>query len=152
MTIHSHDIKTPTDIREESEDIGRNASANPTMGDVINARFSRRSFLRGTLAVSAIAATVSPMAIMVADEARAASASAFNFPEVEAGVDEMHHVAEGYDADVLLRWGDKVFADSPDFDPMNQTAADQARQFGYNNDYVGLIPLDGNPDHGLLVV
>ena len=152
MTIHSHDIKTPTDIREESEDIGRNASANPTMGDVINARFSRRSFLRGTLAVSAIAATVSPMAIMVADEARAASASAFNFPEVEAGVDEMHHVAEGYDADVLLRWGDKVFADSPDFDPMNQTAADQARQFGYNNDYVGFIPLDGNPDHGLLVV
>lgn len=152
MTIRSHDIKTPTDIREESEDIGRNESTNPTMGDVINARFSRRSLLRGTLAVSAIAATVSPMAIMLADEARAAGASAFDFPEVEAGVDEMHHVAEGYDADILLRWGDKVFADSPDFDPMNQTAADQARQFGYNNDYVGFIPLDGNPEHGLLVV
>ncbi len=61
-------------------------------------------------------------------------------------------MAEGYDADVLLRWGDKVFADSPDFDPMNQTPESQARQFGYNNDYVGFIPLDGADDHGLLVV
>ncbi len=31
-------IKTPTDIREESEDIGSNRSGNPTMGDVVNAR------------------------------------------------------------------------------------------------------------------
>jgi secreted PhoX family phosphatase len=53
---------------------------------------------------------------------------------------------------VLLRWGDKVFADSPEFDPMNQTAESQSKQFGYNNDYVGFIPLDGADDHGLLVV
>ncbi len=152
MTIHPSNIKTPTDLREEGEDIGRNASANPTMGDIINRRFSRRSFLQGSLAVSAIAATVSPLALMTADEARAEGAATFDFTEIEAGIDETHHVAEGYDANVLLRWGDKVFADSPDFDPMNQTAAAQARQFGYNNDYVGFIPLDGNADHGLLVV
>ena len=28
----------------------------------------------------------------------------------------------------------------------------QARQFGYNNDYVGYIPIDGSAEHGLLVV
>ncbi|MCB1418510.1 MAG: PhoX family phosphatase [Notoacmeibacter sp.] len=152
MTARSSDVKTPTEIREESEDIGRNDASNPTMGDIINRRFSRRGFLQGALAVSAIASTVSPLAMMIADEAHAEGISAFNFPEVEAGVDETHHIAEGYDADILLRWGDKVFADSPDFDPMNQTAAGQARQFGYNNDYLGFIPLDGNPDHGLLLV
>jgi len=122
------------------------------MGDVINRRFSRRGFLGGSLAVAAIGSTVSPLALMIADEARAEGMSAFSFTEVPAGVDETHHVAEGYDADVLLRWGDKVFADSPDFDPMNQTGETQARQFGYNNDYVGFVPLDDTGDHGLLVV
>jgi len=141
-----------TEIREAEEDVGRNPSANPTMGDVINRRFSRRSFLGGTLAVTAIGSTVSPLALMIADEARAEGISAFSFTEVQAGVDETHHVAEGYDADVLLRWGDKVFADSPDFDPMNQTAEAQLGQFGYNNDYVGFVPLDETGDHGLLVV
>jgi secreted PhoX family phosphatase len=141
-----------TELREAEEDVGRNPSDNPTMGDIINRRFSRRGFLGGSLAVTAIATTVSPLALMIADEARAEGMSAFSFTEVEAGVDETHHVAEGYDADVLLRWGDKVFADSPDFDPMNQTAESQSKQFGYNNDYVGFIPLDGADDHGLLVV
>lgn len=141
-----------TEIREAEEDVGRNPSDNPTMGDIINRRFSRRGFLGGSLAVTAIASTVSPLALMIADEARAEGASAFSFTEVEAGVDETHHVAEGYDADVLLRWGDKVFADSPEFDPMNQTPESQSKQFGYNNDYVGFIPLDGADDHGLLVV
>ena len=142
----------PTTQLEEADGDGRNASANPTMGEIVSRRFSRRSFLQGSLAVSAIAATVSPVALMTADKARAASGSAFSFPEVEAGVDARHHVAEGYDADVLLRWGDALFPDSPDFDPANQRAEAQARQFGYNNDYVGFIPIDGAADHGLLVV
>ncbi|MBW3097845.1 PhoX family protein [Pseudohoeflea coraliihabitans] len=155
MTKHTQpktDLINLTDIREASEDIGRNPSANPTMGDIINGRLSRRGFLGGALAVSAISAAVSPVALMAAREAHAASGSAFTFDEVTAGVDETHHVAEGYDADVLLRWGDKVFADSPEFDPDNQTPESQLRQFGYNNDYVGFIPLDGADDRGLLVV
>ena len=110
------------------------------------------SVLRGALAVSAISATVSPLALLAADEARAAGASAFSFDEVAAGVDADHHVAGGYDADVLLRWGDPIFADAPDFDPLAQSAEKQRRQFGYNSDYVGFIPLDGAADHGFLVV
>ena len=142
----------PTTQLEEADGDGHNSSPNPTMGEIISRRFSRRNFLQGSLAVSAIAATVSPVALMTAEKARAATGSAFSFPEVEAGVDANHHVAEGYDADVLLRWGDALFPDSPEFDPVNQTADAQARQFGYNNDYVGFIPLDGAADHGLLVV
>lgn len=141
---------------EEADGPGLNPTGNRTMGEIISARFSRRGFLRGSMAVTAISATVSPMALLAtADDAQAQSAvggSAFNFPEVKAGVDADHHVAEGYDADVLLRWGDKVFADAPEFDPTKQTEAAQERQFGYNNDFVGFIPLDGADDHGLLVV
>jgi secreted PhoX family phosphatase len=153
MNEHSSgDFQFPTSLLEENDGPGRNPTDNRTMGEIIAARFSRRGFLRGSLAVSAIAATVSPVALMMADEARAAAKSAFNFDEVEAGVDETHHVAAGYDADVLLRWGDPVFADAPEFDPLRQTAAAQAKQFGYNNDYVGYIPLEGSSAHGLLVV
>ena len=146
------DIENLTERREALEDISQNCSTNPTMGDIINRRFSRRSFMAGSLAVAAISTTVSPLAILTADDAHANALSSFDFKEIEAGVDETHHVAEGYDANILLRWGDKLFADSPDFDPTNQTAASQEKLFGYNNDYIGFIPLDGNPDHGLLVV
>lgn len=142
-----------TSLLEENEGPGHNPTDNSTMGEIISARFSRRSLLKGSLAVSAIAATVSPMALILADEARAAgAASAFTFDEVEAGIDDKHHVAPGYDADVLLRWGDPIFADAPEFDPLNQSAEAQSRQFGYNNDFVGYIPIDGSAEHGLLVV
>ena len=132
---------------------GRNPTGNPTMGEIIAARFSRRAMLKGSMAATAIAATVGPAALLAAGRARAAEpASAFDFTGLAAGVDADHHVAGGYDAQVLLRWGDPLFPDSPAFDPTAQTAEAQARQFGYNNDYVGFIPIDGSSEHGLLVV
>lgn len=146
------EIRFRTSQLEENDGPPVNPTDNRTMGEIIAARFSRRDFLKGSLAVSAIAATVSPLALVAADEARAAEASAFKFDELEAGIDDKHHVAPGYDADVLLRWGDPLFTDSPEFDPAKQSAGAQARQFGYNNDYIGYIPIDGSAEHGLLVV
>ncbi len=140
---------------DASEDVGSNPTGNPTMGDVIAARLSRRDVVRGALAASAIAIAVSPVALAAAaGKARAQGGNAtpsFNFKEVAAGSDDNIHVAEGYDADVLIRWGDKVAADAPAFDPAKQTAAAQAKQFGYNNDFLGYVPLDGSR-RGLLVV
>lgn len=148
----SPETRFRTSQLEENDGPPVNPTHNRTMGEIIATRFSRRGFLKGSLAVSAIAAAVSPLALVAADEARAAGASAFKFDELEAGIDDKHHVAPGYDADVLLRWGDPLFADSPDFDPVKQSAEAQARQFGYNNDYIGYIPIDGSAEHGLLVV
>ncbi|WP_036591160.1 PhoX family protein [Oceanospirillum maris] len=79
----------------------------------------------------------------------------FSFSSLPYGVDSTHHVAEGYRADILIRWGDPVTGDAPEFDPMGQTPQAQARQFGYNNDFVGFFPLPRgsyNPDRGLLAV
>lgn len=153
MTEHrSPDARFRTSLLEENDGPAINPTDNRTMGEIIAARFSRRGFLKGSLAVSAIAATVGPLALVSADKARAAEGSAFSFDELEAGIDDKHHVAPGYDADVLLRWGDPLFADSPEFDPTRQSAQAQARQFGYNNDYVGYIGIDGSAEHGLLVV
>ena len=137
---------------EDAEFDPVNPTDNPTMGELISRRFSRRGFLQGSLATTAISATVGGTALMTADLARAQEGSAFSFDEVEAGVDADHHVAEGYDADVLIRWGDPVVSDAPAFDPENQSADAQAGQFGYNNDFVGYVPLDGSSEHGLLLV
>ena len=123
MTHHEKPELLTRSIRAElSEDTGSNPTRNDTMGDVITRRYSRRDFMRGSLAVAAISATVSPLAIIAAETARAEAASRFAFEEVPAGVDTKHHVAAGYDADILIRWGDPLFADAPEFDPLKQTA------------------------------
>ena len=67
-------------------------------------------------------------------------------------MDETHHIAEGYRADVLLRWGDPLFADLPAFDPRQQSAAAQLKQFGYNNDYIAFFPIDASASRALLCV
>ena len=123
---------------DSSEDIVCIPSQVPTIGDVIATRFNRRDQMKGALGITAIAATVRPLAL-AASKARAAEASSFDFPERAAGVSTDHAVADGYDADVLIRWGDPVVADAPAFAPNNQSADAQKKQFGYNNDYVATV-------------
>ncbi len=137
-----------------------NTSSNPRIGsgvrtisDLIEVRLSRRTFVAG-LGASAVlpVAACSPTEETPVEVAKSA---VFDFPEITRGLDGMHHVAEGYRADILLRWGDPLFADSPAFDPFAQTAEAQERQFGYNNDYVGYWPLEeteGGRGRGLLCV
>lgn len=81
--------------------------------------------------------------------------SRFTFKEIEHGHDEHHHVAPDHTAEVLIRWGDPLFKDAPHFDPNNQSAEAQLKQFGYNNDYIGYLPLEprsGQQARGLLCV
>lgn len=115
---------------------------------------NRRALLSGLAGAAALTATTSPLALLTAGAAQAQGATtpSFNFKEIAAGSDEKHHVAEGYDAEVLIRWGDPVLADAPTFDPTKQTAAAQARQFGYNNDFIGYYPINGSSEHGVLAV
>ena len=141
---------------EEAEDKGSNPTSNPLLGDVIAERLSRRDLMRGLLAVSVTTAAVGPLAMAAAPRTANAGPSPadsrFTFKEVAVSSDAHHHVADGYDADVLIRWGDKVLADAPEFTPSNLTAEAQEKQFGYNNDFLGYLPIDGRSDHGLLVV
>lgn len=151
-----HESTFGASLLEHEDAAPQNPTDNPTMGELIGQRFSRRGLLKGALAVSAISATVGTVALETAGQARAEGApSAFAFKEVEVGVDADHHVAEGYDAQVLLRWGDPLTPDAPAFDPARQSPEAQAKQFGYNNDFVGYLPMPGAADpsaHGLLFV
>ena len=137
---------------EAHDDIPRSPEQAETIGDVIVRRYSRRQVMRGTLGVAAATALFGTAAF---DAGRAKSETApdrFDFKEIEAGIDTTHHVADGYKARPLLRWGDPLFPNSPPFDPLNQSAAAQLKQFGYNNDYVAFLPLDDGGQRGLLCI
>ncbi len=148
---------TRSEAFELSENATSNHSGNATLGEIIAGRMGRRGFLKGALAVSAIGA-FAPSQLLMSRGAEANPGiplTGAGFAEIEHGVDETHHVAPGYKAEILIRWGDKVMPDAPDFDPMAQTAAAQARQFGYNNDFIGFVPLplgSDSSEHGLLCV
>lgn len=137
----------------DPDDIPTNPSTAESFGHILARRTGRRGFLKTSLA-SGIAAA-SGLLGCGSMGASLGSASELGFAELNQGLDENFHVSPGYQSQVLLRWGDPIFAGSPDFDPENQTEEKQLQQFGYNNDYVGFLPLplgSQNSDHGLLVV
>ncbi|MDQ4094557.1 MAG: PhoX family protein, partial [Actinomycetota bacterium] len=49
-------------------------------------------------------------------------------------------VPQGYRHSVVVRWGDPLTPGGPAFDFEHQTPEAQAVQFGYNNDFTGLVP------------
>jgi hypothetical protein len=64
---------------EEAENAGTNDSADPTMGDIIAARMSRRDIMKGALATTAVAAVL-PAAIPAPAAAQGTNTTpSFNF-------------------------------------------------------------------------
>jgi secreted PhoX family phosphatase len=140
---------------EHDEDIGSNPTTNLPFSEIAEARLSRRGALQGLLATAGIAALGSALAGSNDAAAAGADGSSFTFKPLKHGEGLSHNVAEGYEVDVLIRWGDKVVAGAPEFDVTKQTAAAQELQFGYNNDFVGYLPFPdgrGRANHGLLWV
>ena len=137
----------------DPEDIGSNPSQEPRIGDVIERRLGRRGALRGLVGVGAAAALGRELlgGPVLAQEA---GPSSLTFKEVAHGLDRTHHIPEGYEAQVLIRWGDPVVSGAPAFDPANLTAAAQEKQFGYNCDYVGLhrLPAGSTTNDRFLMV
>src|SRR5258708_38035687 len=115
----------------------------PSIGELIEERLSRREAMRGLLGAGAIATFSVPVAL-----AQETGPSTLTFKELAHTLDDQQHVAEGYDMQVVIRWGDPVVAGAPAFDPANLTAAAQEKQFGYNNDYLGLYPLPAGSRSG----
>ncbi|MDO9379624.1 MAG: PhoX family phosphatase, partial [Nocardioidaceae bacterium] len=51
-------------------------------------------------------------------------------------------VPSGHDQQVVISWGDPLFKGVPKFDVDRQTPQKQKSQFGFNNDFLGLLPLN----------
>jgi uncharacterized protein len=138
----------PTDSPEGK----RGRATTSHIESIIATRLSRRSALLG---MGAAAGAAMFGGRLFGDGTVRAAAPALTFGELPRVYDEKDHVAGGYTKQVLLRWGDPIMAGAPGFEPAAMTGASQAKQFGYNCDFVGYMPLpvgSNSSDHGLLCV
>jgi secreted PhoX family phosphatase len=124
------------------------ANQPDTFTAVLQAYMSRRTLLKGAMA-SLVLASVNPLA-------RSGSAAASEgFAPLTHSTEDRLLIPDGYQYNVIVRWGDPVLPDTPAFNPRDQQPASQTRQFGYNADFIGFMPLpvgSANSERGLLVV
>lgn len=115
-----------------------NTTSHPTFRDVASTVLSRRLLMGGTAAGAlaiAVAGTSGTTPAQAAPSAPGGSALEFDaIGPVHFETDEFT-VPEGFAWHPIIRWGDKLWADAPDFDWTAQSGDAQRMQFGYNNDY-----------------
>ncbi|MEV8308154.1 PhoX family phosphatase [Streptomyces flavidovirens] len=140
-----------------------NTSDNEYAGDVIAGALSRRSMMRAAAVVtvaaaagtSALAGPGAPQAVAAESTrkppaGRTDGARGLRFAAVAPNTADAVTVPDGYAQNVVIRWGEPILRGAPAFDPDKQSAKAQAGQFGYNNDFLSLLPLPG--EHGRQVL
>ncbi|MGW0160259.1 PhoX family protein [Mycobacterium sp. NPDC003323] len=140
-----------------------NTSDNEYFGDVM-AAVSRRSALKTAgVAVLAVGAgsALAACSSNGSDTAATSSTSSapaepptpagMNFTAVAPNSEDAVIIPEGYRQSVVISWGDPVLPGAPVFDVNRQSAAAQRQQFGFNNDFAGLLPIEGSSNRFLLV-
>jgi hypothetical protein len=117
-----------------------------TLHAVLARRLDRRRLLGGGIELAA--------ATLLADSGHAQSGALAppTLPRVGPSQADAVLVPDGYRSQVLVRWGDPLFADAPALDPRAvasgvlltpEAATAQALQLGYNCDGLGVLALDG---------
>ncbi|WP_420174297.1 PhoX family protein [Luteococcus sp. OSA5] len=129
-----------------------NTTNNDYFRDIASTAVSRRTVLAGSAGAVALfgasryeTAAAAPQGALP-EARRGARKSPLNFnpiQPVDAMVDEFN-VPTGYTWKPIIKWGDPLFADSPEFDAAKQTAEAARKQFGYNNDYTEIQEIPGS--------
>ncbi|MEV7671093.1 PhoX family protein [Streptomyces sp. NPDC000963] len=139
-----------------------NTSDNEYAGDLIAGVLSRRSALRAA-AVVTVASAVGGAAVLGEapaaeahgghghQPAKADGARGLRFAPVAPNTADKVTVPAGHSQNVVIRWGEPILRGAPAFDAEKQSAKAQAGQFGYNNDFLSLLPLPGERDRQVLV-
>ncbi|MGF0317940.1 PhoX family protein [Nocardia fluminea] len=134
-----------------------NTSDGEYFGDIV-ARLNRRGLIKGGAAVVLGVGAVSVLAACGDDGSDTGTTptgspgTGTGFTAVAPNKEDAVVIPEGYEQSVLIRWGDAVIEGAPAFDFDKQTPAAAAQQFGYNCDFAGLLPIEGQADKYLLVV
>ncbi|MGC8201723.1 PhoX family protein [Aliiroseovarius sp. PTFE2010] len=138
------DIKETVDLSWDDFDELRDPRADTNDFDaVVERAISRRGFLGGALAFGSGAA-VFGSGLLSATSAHA-QAAGFGFQPVGIATDHDIHVPDGFDWDVLVRWGDPLFSDaagaySPD---QGVSVENSDKVFGENTDGMEIFTHNG---------
>lgn len=144
----------------------RAVTSGQEFGSIVARRLSRRSLLKGAAAMTVpmvLAATPAggallgntPLAPRRASAAGGVPGTGLGFTPVSLNQDDQVTVPAGYEAKVLLRWGDPIFPGTPRMTMANASAELQAKTFGYNCDLNAYFPLprgSQNSRYGILGV
>lgn len=122
-----------------------------SMASIIARRFGRRSLIKGAAAAAIpLVAAGTPLASGLlgtpvgARRAEAAIAGrSLGFVGIPLHTADTVVVAPGYTSQVVLRWGDPIFPNTPRMTVDNVSAELQAKTFGYNCDLNVFFPLEG---------
>ncbi|MEJ2861043.1 PhoX family protein [Actinomycetospora flava] len=159
LAVHRPHGRPHVTCRYRCHDACSREAPNPTdttpFREVAAAALSRRRVLQaglvagmaGTLAACGMGGTGAPAQA----GASTPMPSPFGFTAVAPNTEDAVRVPEGFAQQVVIRWGDPVLPGAPAFDPNAQTAAAQAQQFGFNNDFLALLDVPGRPGRALLV-
>jgi uncharacterized protein len=140
----------------DTDDIGSSPADHPHLDDVIEVLISRRRFIGGTVVAAAtgfLGGTLTASSAPRLAGAQASGVPALTFQEVPPSSADTLVVPPGYTWAALAPWGTPLLPGAPPFaEDASNSAADQARQVGFNHDGMHYFPLgpDGNT-FGLLV-
>ena len=137
-----------------------NTSDNEYFGDIVQA-VSRRSALKAAgvtvLAVGAGSALAAcgtdeqPVATPTSSAPPPETPPGMKFTAVAPNSEDVVVIPDGYQQGVVISWGDPILPDAPKFDVAAQSGAAQRGQFGFNNDFAALMPIEGQANRFLLV-
>ena len=114
------------------------SSRTTDLDRVIEAAISRRGILGVmTFGLGAFVTGTTSLTSMAL-----AGTDRFGFDQIPAGTDDSITIPEGFEWYTLIRWGDPLWSDAPEFDDATRgTAESQARAFGDNNDGMAVFHL-----------
>ena len=142
----------PVVAAEDIEDIGSNPDPRRPIGALIAQRLDRRAALRGLIGAGAAVGLAERLLCSTAALAQAPGAahssgntsgagiSTLRFPELRHQSSQGDAVAEGHEIQTVLRWGDPILPDAPEFDP-SARAPMPGPAVRYNCDYLDFFPL-----------
>jgi uncharacterized protein len=136
---------------EEDMIVRSDEGAGSPFYQVAERRLSRRDVMKAGLG-AALAGALGGLAVPSASAARK-PVGTLTFKPISSSVADEIVAPEGYISQVLVRWGDPLTPSAPKFDPQLLTPGGQDRQFGYNVDFIGFMPLpygSRSSNHGLL--
>ncbi|MGC4891497.1 PhoX family protein [Micromonospora sp. DT227] len=139
-----------------------NASSTPYFGEILERSLSRRGVARagalGLLVVGTAASTAGPAAAAPAAPPSGTTSTSggrpgrpLPFEAVPPNTIDAVVTPPGYQHAVVVKWGDPILPGAPEWDLHRQTAEAQEQQFGYNNDYLAMLPLGTGGRRALLV-
>lgn len=146
----------------DTDDIPTNPTDNLHFNRVVARAVSRRGFMKTGLGLGAVGFLGGTLAACGGDSDSSpigggggapGAGAMLGFAAVAAATGDDIIVPEGYRHQVITRWGDPLFANSPAWrgDARGDAAA-QALQVGDNHDGMHFFPLAGSSEEGLLVM